>query len=83
MADTAPNEDAEKKRGPGLGSRAPKIALRWFGLGVTEPWGHPSSFPLRGRWERPIPSCKWAPSSPFTGRCGSCWSATHAVPIAS
>src|SRR5271163_5137607 len=39
---------------------------------MTESWGHPSSFPLRGRWERPIPSRKWAPSSPLTGRCGSC-----------
>src|ERR1700734_1156168 len=49
---------AEKKRGPSLGSRAPKIALRWLGLGVTKSRGHPSSFPLRGRWERPIPSRK-------------------------
>jgi len=65
-ADGTQAKAAEKKRGPGLGSRAPKVALRWFGLGVTESWGHPSSFPLRGRWERPIPSCKWAPSSPLT-----------------
>jgi hypothetical protein len=74
----------EKRRGPRLGSRAPKVAFlrtcsrRLQAHGVIHP-----SFPLRGRWERPVPSDKWAPSSPRTSRCGSCRNATHTRPYAS
>jgi hypothetical protein len=32
----------------------------------TEAWGHPSSFPLRGRWERSVKSDEQAPSPSLT-----------------
>jgi hypothetical protein len=44
------------------------------GRGVIHPagaWGHPSSFPLRGRWERPAPFNEQAPSPSLTVWFGS------------
>ncbi len=61
----------EKRRGGRLGSPSPKVAFRWSGLGVTGPGVIHPSFPLRGRWERPVPSDKLGPFLPIYPTGGS------------
>src|ERR1700733_7055029 len=36
---------------------------------LTGAWGHPSSFPLRGRWERPALVVEQAPSPSLKNLC--------------
>jgi len=61
-----------KKEGALAWDRAPpKAAFRWPGLGVTGPGVIHPSFPLRGRWERPVPSRELGPFLPIHATGGS------------
>ena len=80
---------AEKKEGALAWDRAPpKVAFRWSGLGVTGPGVIHPSFPLRGRWERPVPSRELGPFLPIHATGGSlerdprrvlCTSSAHSI----
>ncbi len=65
--------DASRKKEGALAwdREPPKAAFRWSGLGVTGPGVIHPSFPLRGRWERPVPSCELGPFLPIHATGGS------------
>jgi hypothetical protein len=60
-----------KKWGSLLGNKNPLRRIRFPVCFLTGAWGHPSSFPLRGRWERPALVVEQAPSPSLKNLCKS------------